>query len=87
MHCLAPLTGRCLPGVPSPSRPSFDGASLADYRLVTRRRDLPPPLAPANSRGWLVRPDGYVATAAGRGDWAEIDDYLGRLVAGRGKVC
>ena len=38
----------------------FDGASLADYRLVTRRRDLPPPLAPANSRGWLVRPDGGV---------------------------
>jgi len=38
----------------------FDGCSLADYRLVTRRRDLPPPLAPAASRGWLVRPDGTV---------------------------
>ena len=38
----------------------FDGCSLADYRLVTRRRDLPPPLAPASSRGWLVRPDGTV---------------------------
>ncbi|TFB99805.1 hypothetical protein E3O42_13010 [Cryobacterium adonitolivorans] len=38
----------------------FDGASLADFRLVTRRRDLPPALAPAGSRGWLVRPDGTV---------------------------
>ncbi|WP_104163347.1 FtsK/SpoIIIE domain-containing protein [Cryobacterium sp. N22] len=38
----------------------FDGASLADFRLVTRRRDLPPPLAPGSSRGWLVRPDGTV---------------------------
>ena len=38
----------------------FDGCSLTDYRLVTRRRDLPPPLAPASSRGWLVRPDGTV---------------------------
>ncbi|WP_256041520.1 FtsK/SpoIIIE domain-containing protein [Cryobacterium sp. SO1] len=38
----------------------FDGCSLADYRLVTRRRDLPPPLAPASSRGWLVWPDGTV---------------------------
>ncbi|TFC61426.1 FtsK/SpoIIIE domain-containing protein [Cryobacterium sp. TMB1-7] len=38
----------------------FDGASLADYRLLTRRRDLPPPLAPAGSRGWLLRPDGTV---------------------------
>lgn len=38
----------------------FDGCSLADYRLVTRRRDLPPPLAPASSRGWLVRPNGTV---------------------------
>ena len=39
----------------------FDGASLADFRLVTRRRDLPPPLAPASSRGWLVRPEGTVS--------------------------
>ena len=38
----------------------FDGCSLADYRLVTRRRDLPPPLAPASARGWLLRPDGTV---------------------------
>lgn len=38
----------------------FDGATLADYRLITRRRDLPPPLAPGRSHGWLVTPDGAV---------------------------
>ena len=38
----------------------FDGASLADFRLLTRRRDLPPPVAPGGSHGWLVRPDGTV---------------------------
>ncbi|QYF74062.1 FtsK/SpoIIIE domain-containing protein [Cryobacterium sp. PAMC25264] len=38
----------------------FDGTTLADYRLLTRRRDLPPPLAPGRSRGWLVEPDGTV---------------------------
>ncbi|ANP71818.1 ATP-binding protein [Cryobacterium arcticum] len=38
----------------------FDGASLGDYRLLTRRRELPPPLAPGRSRGWLVEPDGTV---------------------------
>ncbi|WP_120337781.1 FtsK/SpoIIIE domain-containing protein [Cryobacterium soli] len=38
----------------------FDGATLADFRLLTRRRDLPPPLAPGRSRGWLVEPDGTV---------------------------
>ena len=38
----------------------FDGCTLADYRMVSRRRDLPPPLAPAGGRGWLLRPDGTV---------------------------
>ncbi|PXA70622.1 FtsK/SpoIIIE domain-containing protein [Cryobacterium arcticum] len=38
----------------------FDGATLADYRLITRRRDLPPPIAPGRSHGWLVTPDGVV---------------------------
>jgi S-DNA-T family DNA segregation ATPase FtsK/SpoIIIE len=38
----------------------FDGCSLADYRAITRRRDLPPPLAPARGRGWLLGMDGVV---------------------------
>jgi FAD binding domain-containing protein/aromatic ring hydroxylase-like protein len=29
---------------------------------------------------WLVRPDGYVATVARHGDWAEIEDYLHRVL-------
>jgi S-DNA-T family DNA segregation ATPase FtsK/SpoIIIE len=38
----------------------FDGCSIADYRAITRRRDLPPPLAPARARGWLLGLDGAV---------------------------
>ncbi|MET0955595.1 MAG: FtsK/SpoIIIE domain-containing protein [Cryobacterium sp.] len=41
----------------------FDGATLSDYRLITRRRDLPPPVAPGRSHGWLVTPDGFVRRA------------------------
>ncbi|MFC6357372.1 FtsK/SpoIIIE domain-containing protein [Luethyella okanaganae] len=36
----------------------FDGGSLADYRLLTRRRELPPVLAAETDHGWLVTPDG-----------------------------
>ncbi|MGY4859872.1 FtsK/SpoIIIE domain-containing protein [Cryobacterium sp. AP23] len=38
----------------------FDGCSIADFRAITRRRDLPPPLAPARSRGWLLDSSGAV---------------------------
>jgi S-DNA-T family DNA segregation ATPase FtsK/SpoIIIE len=38
----------------------FDGCSIADFRAMTRRRDLPPPLAPARARGWLLGQDGVV---------------------------
>ena len=38
----------------------FDGCSIADFRAITRRRDLPPPLAPARARGWLLGVDGVV---------------------------
>jgi S-DNA-T family DNA segregation ATPase FtsK/SpoIIIE len=38
----------------------FDGCSIADYRAITRRRDLPPPLAPHRARGWLLGLDGTV---------------------------
>ena len=32
----------------------FDGCSVSDYRLVTRRRDSPPALARTGDRGWLL---------------------------------
>jgi S-DNA-T family DNA segregation ATPase FtsK/SpoIIIE len=38
----------------------FDGCSIADFRAITRRRDLPPPLAPSRARGWLLGVDGVV---------------------------
>ncbi|WP_166806230.1 FtsK/SpoIIIE domain-containing protein [Cryobacterium cheniae] len=41
----------------------FDGCSLADFRAISRRRDLPPPLAPHRSRVWLLSPDGTVRRA------------------------
>ena len=41
----------------------FDGCSLADYRAISRRRDLPPPLAPNRGRVWVLRPDGTVLRA------------------------
>ena len=53
--------------------------------LVARHRELlePDMRVPFDEKSiWLVRPDGYVATVAGRGCWSEIDDYLRRVVAG-----
>lgn len=41
----------------------FDGCSLADYRAISRRRDLPPPLAPNRDRVWVLPPDGTVHRA------------------------
>lgn len=41
----------------------FDGCGLADFRAISRRRDLPPPLAPGRSRVWVLRPDGTVVRA------------------------
>ena len=41
----------------------FDRCSLADYRAISRRRDLPPPLAPNRGRAWVLRPDGTVHRA------------------------
>ncbi|TFD48884.1 hypothetical protein E3T55_12600 [Cryobacterium frigoriphilum] len=36
----------------------FDGCSHADLRLLSHRRDLPPPLLPGRSRVWVLSPDG-----------------------------
>ncbi|TFC21244.1 hypothetical protein E3O19_00440 [Cryobacterium algoritolerans] len=41
----------------------FDGCGLADFRAISRRRDLPPPLAPGRNRVWVLRPDGVVVRA------------------------
>ncbi|GAA3893874.1 hypothetical protein GCM10022381_39400 [Leifsonia kafniensis] len=38
----------------------FDGCSLADFRQINRRRQLPPPLAPSRGHLWLSDPDGTV---------------------------
>jgi DNA segregation ATPase FtsK/SpoIIIE, S-DNA-T family len=41
----------------------FDRCSLADYRLVTRRRDLPPALAPGRGQVWVLGADGLTRRA------------------------
>ncbi len=41
----------------------FDGCGLADFRAISRRRDLPPPLAPGRCRVWVLYPDGAVVRA------------------------
>jgi S-DNA-T family DNA segregation ATPase FtsK/SpoIIIE len=41
----------------------FDGCSLADYRAISRRRELPPAIDPTRLRRWLVLPDGDVLRA------------------------
>ena len=38
----------------------FDGVGLADFRVLARRRELPPPVAPGRSHGWMLSPDGTV---------------------------
>ncbi|WP_104192244.1 FtsK/SpoIIIE domain-containing protein [Cryobacterium sp. Y82] len=41
----------------------FDRCSLSDFRLVSHRRELPPPLAPGRGRVWILHPDGEVTRA------------------------
>jgi S-DNA-T family DNA segregation ATPase FtsK/SpoIIIE len=41
----------------------FDRCTLGDYRLLSRRRDLPPVLAPSRGRLWLLTPAGDVKRA------------------------
>jgi 2-polyprenyl-6-methoxyphenol hydroxylase-like FAD-dependent oxidoreductase len=69
----------------SPRFALFGQADPDSAQLIARHRDLlePQVRAPFAENGiWLVRPDGYVAMAAGRGGWADVDDYLSRVVAG-----
>ncbi|TBN56341.1 hypothetical protein EYE40_02425 [Glaciihabitans arcticus] len=41
----------------------FDGCSLADYRSLTRERELPPPLRTGTAQLWLLTPEGSVRRA------------------------
>ena len=41
----------------------FDRCSLSDFRLLSHRRELPPPLAPSGGRVWVLHPDGEVTRA------------------------
>jgi hypothetical protein len=65
----------------APSDPASDPASAA-LILIARHRDLIEPQSrPPFAEGgiWLVRPDGYVAIAASRGEQEKISAYLDRL--------
>ncbi|SDN75908.1 DNA segregation ATPase FtsK/SpoIIIE, S-DNA-T family [Cryobacterium flavum] len=41
----------------------FDRCSLSDFRLISHRRELPPPLAPGRGRVWVLHPNGEVTRA------------------------
>ncbi|TFB72678.1 hypothetical protein E3O06_10215 [Cryobacterium glaciale] len=41
----------------------FDRCSLSDFRLLSHRRELPPPLAPGRGRVWVLHPNGEVTRA------------------------
>ena len=46
-----------------PSSLVFDRCSLSDFRMLSHRRELPPPLAPGRGRVWVLHPDGAVTRA------------------------
>jgi hypothetical protein len=63
----------------------FAPADVACDETIARYRDIldPKVRAPFADNGiWLVRPDGYVAMAAGRQHRGEVDAYLQRIAAG-----
>jgi S-DNA-T family DNA segregation ATPase FtsK/SpoIIIE len=39
----------------------FDGCSLSDFRALTRRRELPPPVERGRDARWLLTPDGTIS--------------------------
>lgn len=41
----------------------FDGCSVAEFRSLTRRRELPPPLDAAGPGRWLLEPNGTIRRA------------------------
>jgi 2-polyprenyl-6-methoxyphenol hydroxylase-like FAD-dependent oxidoreductase len=60
----------------------FADADPACAALIARHRDLLEPEARApygDESIWLVRPDGYVAVVAARGEWDKIGAYFDRV--------
>ena len=60
----------------------FAPSDPASATLIARHRDLiePETRPPFGEDGiWLVRPDGYVAITAARGEWDRISTYLDQL--------
>ncbi|WP_435020454.1 FAD-dependent monooxygenase [Tundrisphaera sp. TA3] len=86
----APLRGDAQPvGAGDTPRFVLFGPSDVDGAvLIARHPDVlePEVRAPFSRDGlWLVRPDGYVAAVARKGDWAAIEAHLRRLLRrGRG---
>ena len=74
--------------VGSGDRPRFAIFSVADERsaaLIARHADLleAETRAPFADDGiWLVRPDGYVAMTARRGQWDGVGAYLDGIASG-----
>ena len=63
---LAKLRGQTASGQTSGAQAAsvvFDRCSLSDFRLLSRRRELPPPLAPGRGRVWVLHSDGEVTRA------------------------
>ncbi len=63
----------------------FAHADPEGVKLIARHADLLEPeirAAFAENGLWLVRPDGYVALAAGRGGWGDVEEYLRGVVGG-----
>lgn len=60
-----PASGQTASGQTGGGRASivFDRCSLADFRMVSHRRELPPPLTPGRGRVWVLHPDGDVTRA------------------------
>ena len=42
----------------------FDGCSLGEFRMISRRREIPPPLAPGRGHVWMLRADGTIIRAS-----------------------
>ena len=63
----------------------FGTVDAGSAALIARRADLleAEVRAPFADDGlWLVRPDGYVAMTAGRGEWDKIGAYLDWVAGG-----
>jgi len=42
----------------------FDGCSIGEFRMIGRRREIPPPVAPGRGHVWMLRPDGAIIRAS-----------------------